>query len=540
MSYQILSRKWRPQRFDEVMGQVHITRTLQNAIGMERVAHGYLFSGPRGVGKTTTARILAKVLSCKNPQEKNPCNKCTNCKEITQGNSLDVQEMDGASNRGIDEIRELREAVKYPPNSGEYRIFIIDEVHMLTREAFNALLKTLEEPPPHIIFIMATTDAYKVPATILSRTQKFDFKPISLNDIFTCLKDILDNEKLTYDEESISLIAQKADGSLRDSLSLLDQVIAYADATLDVETVKDVLGIIEENVFLDVIKLINEKNYQNLITYINKLLNNGFSISDFINGFNEFIRHCMLYQSENSEMCNLSEDSINWIKSECQLNTMDILRMLDLSLKFESNLKQISQPQISLEALFMKLALLESSIDIAQILSGKQNLDASVSTPHSHAPPVTKPNQNEKEKTKPIIEEVTPDKKLKSIFKSETDDNPTISLEIIEKSWENVIDELEKYNAKIAHFLEDATLTKFDGTYLWIELINGHRFQQRTLEKDIEKIEEAINSVINEKIQIKLKIIEDIKNQDVQTKTGNSEHPLFDNVLEKFDGEIIR
>ena len=540
MSYQILSRKWRPQRFDEVMGQVHITRTLQNAIGMERVAHGYLFSGPRGVGKTTTARILAKVLSCKNPQERNPCNNCTNCKEITQGNSLDVQELDGASNRGIDEIRGLREAAKYPPNSGEYRIFIIDEVHMLTREAFNALLKTLEEPPPHIIFIMATTDAYKVPATILSRTQKFDFKPISLNDISTCLKDILDNEKLTYDEEGISLIAQKADGSLRDSLSLLDQVIAYADATLDVETVKDVLGIIEENVFLDVIKLINEKNYQNLITYINELLNNGFAISDFISGFNEFIRHCMLYQRENSEIYNLSEDSINWIKSECQLNTMDILRMLDLSLKFESNLKQISQPQISLETLFMKLALLESSINIAQVLSGKQNPDAPVNTPHSHAPPATKPNQTEKGKKQPVIKEVTQDKKLESISKSKTDDNPTISLEIIKKSWKNVIDELEKYNAKIAHFLEDATLTKFDGTYLWIELVNGHRFQQRTLEKDIEKIEDAINSVISEKIQIKFNITEHIKNQDVPIKTEDSEHPLFDKVLEKFDGELIR
>ena len=230
MSYQVLSLKLRPQRFDEVVGQMHVTRTLQNAIGLDRVAHGYIFSGPRGVGKTTTARILAKVLNCKNPHENNPCGTCGNCTEITQGSSLDVQELDGASNRGIDEIRDLREAVKYPPNSGKYRIYIIDEVHMLTGPAFNALLKTLEEPPPHVIFIMATTDAHKVPATILSRTQRFDFKQISINDISDYLTQILESENIKYDPDGIRLIAQKADGSLRDSLSLLDQIMAYASA----------------------------------------------------------------------------------------------------------------------------------------------------------------------------------------------------------------------------------------------------------------------------------------------------------------------
>ncbi|SVE38465.1 uncharacterized protein METZ01_LOCUS491319, partial [marine metagenome] len=237
------------------------------------------------------------------------CNKCSNCRDITKGNSMDVQELDGASNRGIDEIRGLREAVKYPPNSSEYRIYIIDEVHMLTREAFNALLKTLEEPPAHIVFIMATTDAYKIPATILSRTQKFDFKPISLNDISTYLKEILNNEKITFEDEGIYLIAQKADGSLRDSLSLLDQVIAYAGETINAEMTRDILGIIEENVFLDVMKLINEKKHPELITYINKMFNDGFSISDFIGGFNEFIRNCMLSKSGNSGNCSLSEDS---------------------------------------------------------------------------------------------------------------------------------------------------------------------------------------------------------------------------------------
>ena len=179
MSYQVLFRKWRPQRFEEIIGQTHVSRTLKNAITLDRVAHGFLFFGPRGVGKTTTARILAKALNCSKLDDGNPCARCKSCIEISRGSSLDVLEIDGASNRGIDEIRDLRESIKYPPNKGKYRIYIIDEVHMLTREAFNALLKTLEEPPVHVIFIMATTDAHRVPPTILSRTQRFDFKLIS-------------------------------------------------------------------------------------------------------------------------------------------------------------------------------------------------------------------------------------------------------------------------------------------------------------------------------------------------------------------------
>ena len=255
MTHRILSLKWRPRTFSEVVGQDHIMHTLINAFKSNIVAHAYMFTGPRGVGKTTTARIVAKALNCQN----NPgtgCTECTNCHEISEARNLAVLEIDGASNRGIDEIRDLREAVKYPPNNGKYRIYIIDEVHMLTGPAFNALLKTLEEPPPHVIFIMATTDSHKVPSTILSRTQRFDFKHISVNEISDYLSKILESENINYDKDGIHLIAQKAGGSLRDSLSLLDQTIAYASDALDLETIRDVLGVIKENVFLNIIQTI--------------------------------------------------------------------------------------------------------------------------------------------------------------------------------------------------------------------------------------------------------------------------------------------
>jgi len=227
-SYLVLARKWRPQLFEEVVGQQHITQTLQNAISQKRVAHAFLFTGARGVGKTSTARILAKALNCEKGPQINPCGQCTNCQEVTHGTSMDVIEIDGASNRGIDEIRELKENVRYTPAKSRYKIYIIDEVHMLTKEAFNALLKTLEEPPPHIIFIFATTEPHKIPATILSRCQRYDFKRIPFREVIGSLKRIVEEEKIQISQRGLLSIAQESEGSLRDAQSLLDQVIAYA------------------------------------------------------------------------------------------------------------------------------------------------------------------------------------------------------------------------------------------------------------------------------------------------------------------------
>ena len=551
MSYQVLSLKLRPQRFDEVVGQTHVTRTLQNAIGLDRVAHGYIFSGPRGVGKTTTARILAKVLNCKNPKDNNPCGTCVNCTEITQGSNLDVQELDGASNRGIDEMRDLREAVKYPPNNSKYRIYIIDEVHMLTREAFNALLKTLEEPPPHVIFIMATTDAHKVPATILSRTQRFDFKHISINDISEYLKQILESENIKYDTDGIRLIAQKADGSLRDSLSLLDQTIAYASDALDVETIRDVLGIIKENVFLNIIQTIEKRDHKEVIHQLSQLIDAGYAISDFISGFNEFLRNCMIQKTGESAKLNLSENSLNWLQTGCRFSTADFLRMLDLSLQFESKLRFLQQPQISLEALFIKLSMMDASVDIASILSGEVPKTISVKKPESQKPSITteKPGSSLVQ-TEPV-ESPQPTENNPVTEKLTTPTPPVVSepvpqqvrnltLEDFNNSWTEIIEGLEEKNSKIAHFLEEAKLSSFDGKQLLIELVNGHRFHLKTLEKDAEQIASVINDKLNQKIRIKFHIQENNEEKPEKKKPESAEHPLFMKVLETFEGEIIR
>ena len=551
MSYQVLSLKLRPQRFDEVVGQTHVTRTLQNAIGLDRVAHGYIFSGPRGVGKTTTARILAKVLNCKNPKDNNPCGTCVNCTEITQGSNLDVQELDGASNRGIDEMRDLREAVKYPPNNSKYRIYIIDEVHMLTREAFNALLKTLEEPPPHVIFIMATTDAHKVPATILSRTQRFDFKHISINDISEYLKQILESENIKYDTDGIRLIAQKADGSLRDSLSLLDQTIAYASDALDVETIRDVLGIIKENVFLNIIQTIEKRDHKEVIHQLSQLIDAGYAISDFISGFNEFLRNCMIQKTGESAKLNLSENSLNWLQTDCRFSTADFLRMLDLSLQFESKLRFLQQPQISLEALFIKLSMMDASVDIASILSGEVPKTSSVKKPESQKPSITTEKPDSPLVQAEPMESPQPTENNPVSEKLTTPTPPVVSepvpqqvrnltLEDFNNSWTEIIEGLEEKNSKIAHFLEEAKLSSFDGKQLLIELVNGHRFHLKTLEKDAEQIASVINDKLNQKIRIKFHIQENNEEKPEKKKPESAEHPLFMKVLETFEGEIIR
>ena len=228
MSYIVLARKYRPMFFEDVVGQQHVTRTLQNAIEQNRIANAYLFAGPRGVGKTTVARILAKALNCEQGPTPRPCNQCSYCLEINESRSLDVFEIDGASNRGIDEVRNLRESLRYSPSAGKYRINIIDEVHMLTNEAFNALLKTLEEPPKNVLFIFATTEPHKVPATIMSRCQRFDFKRMSNKNIIEQLRMLCEKEQIEIDDESLRLIATRADGSMRDSESILDEIIAFA------------------------------------------------------------------------------------------------------------------------------------------------------------------------------------------------------------------------------------------------------------------------------------------------------------------------
>jgi DNA polymerase-3 subunit gamma/tau len=298
MAYQVIARRWRPQTFNEVVYQDHISRTLRNSITNQRISHAYIFSGPRGVGKTTTARIFAKSLNCVNGPTPDPCGKCENCLEIKQGTSFDVIEIDGASNNGVDNIRDLREKVHFAPLKGSYKVYIIDEVHMLTEQAFNALLKTLEEPPGHVVFIFATTEIHKVPETILSRCQKYFFKKISVEAIVEHLSKIIKDEKHSVDEASLYAIARSAEGAMRDAQSLLEQIISFSDGDITEESTLSILGVLPLSSYLGLLENIAQLSPKGLIEEINKVVELGVDIPRYAAGFIDIIRAVRLVNND--------------------------------------------------------------------------------------------------------------------------------------------------------------------------------------------------------------------------------------------------
>jgi DNA polymerase-3 subunit gamma/tau len=358
MAYQSLYRKWRPQVFEDIIGQKHITQTLMNAISLNRISHAYIFSGPRGVGKTTTARILAKALNCEKGTTPHPCNKCERCIRITEGYSMDVIEIDGASNRGIDDIRDLRNKVKFAPVEGKYKVYIIDEVHMLTTEAFNALLKTLEEPPSHVVFIFATTAPHKIPNTILSRCQWFNFRRISLEDIINKLKMIIKDEKLEIDDQTLNIIARSSTGSMRDAESILDQIIAYCGKEITLQNVREVLGIIEEDVFFNFVDTIIKNDAVKGIEIINQIADLGGDASQFIKNLMEYVHNLSLIKVCKPEVLNFqgifTEDRERLLKQAKLIKLGKLFNIVDYLAEVERKMKYTHNPWILLEMLVLK------------------------------------------------------------------------------------------------------------------------------------------------------------------------------------------
>ncbi|MGH9354595.1 MAG: DNA polymerase III subunit gamma/tau [Terriglobia bacterium] len=358
MSYQVIARKYRPQTFDEVVGQRLVCETLKNAILSNRVAHGYIFSGARGVGKTTMARLLAKALNCVQGPTVQPCGECASCLEITAGNSVDVLEIDAASNRGIDEIRRLRENVRYLPARDRYKIFIIDEVHMLTTEAFNALLKTLEEPPDRALFILATTEAHKLPATIQSRCQHFAFRLLDYSEIVARLEEICRREGVAASGGALGAIAQAAEGSLRDALSLLDEVIAACGAQVDEEKVRQLLGVVPSRLLREMAEAIHAGDSRRALELVSEVAKEGYDLSAFCGEFTRLVRNLMVARSCGAEstLLQVPEDERDVIRKLAGLFTEeDLTRFFQILLRAQAEMRYSLQPRFHLELALMKL-----------------------------------------------------------------------------------------------------------------------------------------------------------------------------------------
>ena len=351
MSYTALYRKFRPDNFDGIVGQKHIVKTIKNQILTNRVSHAYLFCGTRGTGKTSTAKIVARAINCLSPKEGNPCNKCEFCRAALENRSMNVIEIDAASNNGVDNIREIREEVKYPPTEGRYKIYIIDEVHMLSTGAFNALLKTLEEPPEHIVFILATTDPQKVPATILSRCQRFDFHRITTEEITQTLSHYMEIEKIKAEKEALHYVARLGDGSMRDALSILDQCIAfYSDEVLTLDKVLDVVGAVDNRVLYDMTEAILQKNAVRMMDLIEQIMIQGRDISQFVTELIVHFRNILICNTiENaSALLDVSQEEYQRLQSQ-EISKEECMYLIKIFSALQNDLKYASNERILLE-----------------------------------------------------------------------------------------------------------------------------------------------------------------------------------------------
>ena len=378
MTYLVIARKWRPQTFEDVIGQPHVTRTLQNAIRLGRVAHAYLFTGARGVGKTSVARILAKALNCEKGPSQTPCNECSNCREITKGSSVDVLEIDGASNRGIDSIRELRDTVRYRPAKSRYKIYIIDEVHMLTTEAFNALLKTLEEPPEHVLFIFATTEPHKIPSTILSRCQRFDFRRISTTQIVEHLSSIAGSEGAGLSEAVVYAVAREADGSMRDAQSLMEQLLAFSGDGLSDEDLLDVLGVVDRRSVHRVAEAVLSGDVASCMEVVSDLHRRGIDSRRFCQHLCDHFRNLLLLvlgaaKGAGPELPESERELLNRTASGTTAETLYLC--FQMVMKGEEELRRSTLPRISLEMLLLRLTQLPRLESIDGVLESLRKIE---------------------------------------------------------------------------------------------------------------------------------------------------------------------
>ena len=352
MAYQALYRKWRPQKFEDMVGQTAVTKTLKNAIIHHKTSHAYLFTGPRGTGKTSAAKIFAKAINCLNPQDGEPCNDCLLCKGITEGTIGDVIEIDAASNNGVEEIRDIRDKARYAPTQATYKVYIIDEVHMLSTGAFNALLKTLEEPPKNVIFILATTEPHKIPATIISRTQRFDFRRITNDEIIQRLRYILEQEEIAFEEEALSVIARCANGGMRDALSLLDQVISFSDDKVSFEQAIQVSGSLTDDLMIEFVRLLTQQQAQAALLQLQDLLLLGKEASRLIEEWLEFSRD-LLVAKQTGDMIGRSEAFVEFAK---EVEEVFLYRFMDALNQTQQEMRFTTKPTISLEVFTIKMA----------------------------------------------------------------------------------------------------------------------------------------------------------------------------------------
>ncbi|MDO9464541.1 MAG: DNA polymerase III subunit gamma/tau [bacterium] len=542
MSYLVLARKWRPKKFSELVGQEHVTRTLANAVTSGHLAHAYIFSGPRGIGKTSTARILAKVLNCPQVKDAVPCNKCNLCLEIAEGNNIDVLEIDGASNRGIDEIRNLRDNVRYTPSQGKYKVYIIDEVHMLTTEAFNALLKTLEEPSEHVKFIFATTEPHKIPLTILSRCQHFSFKRIQTQDLVKHLKHMIKAEKIKVTDEALFLIAKNADGSIRDAQSVLDQLISFSpDKEITVNTVNSLLGLVSQDIYFQFAENILHKDIVKLLVLVDKLVNEGRDIGQVANGLINYFRNLFFISlGEHGEnLVDVSQDTKETLVLQVkQFRKARLWQILEMISSLEKNIRTTRTPRAFLEIAMIKIVNTMSPVMLGEIVEKLGELEKKLEKGTNYS--VAEPDTN----TEPVSSSIRQQKTVQA--KPVQQD---LTIDIVKQKWPEIISTLKKQKMILGVFLSEGAPINLEMSTLEIGFGPNARLFLEKVEAERKFVEEALLEVLGHSITVRCVPME----KDNHTSKNNEEkqqaeeqngkllnNPAVKTVMKKFEAKVVK
>ena len=552
MAYQVTARKWRPRQFDEVVGQEHITATLKNAVHSGRIAQCYLFGGPRGVGKTTTARILAKVLNCADPRDGNPCEACDSCQSIATSTSMNVLEIDGASNNSVDDIRELREVVRYAATEGVYKIYIIDEVHMLSTSAFNALLKTLEEPPEHVVFIFATTEVQSVPDTILSRCQRFNFRRISSGQIAAHLGTIAQAEGIAVEEGALHLLASRADGALRDAESLLDQVVSLG-TEVSQQAVVQVLGLVDRGLYFELLDAMREAAPARVLDIVARAVDEGVDIEEFVYGLVELLRHLLFAKIQGgTDELDMAEDA----RQRCgelaaAMEVEDLLRMMQSLLDLEADIKRSVQPRFRVEIALVHLALMGRSVDVGELLRRLQSLESAAPRPAASPPPSSgrseraappPPSGRNKQVASPssLNEQAPPPPPVQQeVAASASNAAASLSFDQVRTTWAELVNAVRAAKPSLAYFLNGAALDGLEGHVLKLSFGSADRFAMNQVINNRESVEEIAEAKYGRRLRLEAVVKKDDQPTAPQAASQPEADPALRSVLDTFDGELV-